>query len=233
MAGHSPSGALRPLHSENGILFDDFVESSFLFGACEPPGAASGTLDWCFPHHPPGIPTWLGGDLSLEAMMGEPGFRCSARHPYGCLFAEHARRLHRALGVPTAAIWHPTETLQLKSHRGRLHRERSETDRAGRILAPGIFRRSSNGRTLGLQRFGWCRRNAGSAWLRKDLHRLVRCRARPDRGSVHEIQYPRQRGRHAGVARNVVFLELSDSSANNVIIEHQVQHAGPVNPVSA
>ncbi len=212
-------GALRPLHSENGILFDDFVESSFLWGAS--PGPHREPWIGVF-HHPPGIPTWLAGDLSLEAMMGEPGFRASlpSLRLAICLSAEHARRLHRALGVPTAAIWHPTETPQLKFTEAAY----TANDRK-QIVQVGFWLRNLQAiqQLPDVPGFAKVRLVQAERWVRvaeeRTLHYWSAVGARPDWGSVHEIQYLDNAAYDALLARNVVFLELFDSSANNVIIE--------------
>jgi hypothetical protein len=216
--------ALRSLHAEDGILFDDFVENTFLWED----SLRAHAQPWVGVfHHPPGVPAWLAGDQSFEAMLENRWFRASQAflRLAICLSANHADRLRQALGVPTAAVWHPTEMPRVSFTSANFNANPRK-----RIVQVGYWLRNLEAihQLPNIPGFIKARLALPYPWVRTAEARLRQYwaaeGARPYQGNVEEIARLDDDAYDELLTRNVVFLELFDSSANNTIIECLVRN---------
>ncbi|OYV95687.1 MAG: hypothetical protein B7Z73_02130 [Planctomycetia bacterium 21-64-5] len=214
--------ALAPLHDPRGILFDSFLERTFSW--YEKRERRQGVIPYREPwigvmHNPPGVPRWHDYQNSPQAILARDTFRRSLPHCRGLFtLSEYLRRwLSPRVNVPVSVLIHPTETPALK-------------------FSPDTFRGGSRPAVI---QVGW--------WLRR-LHSIFRLRAKGyrklmlaigDRHFEHMLKRERARSAVGGdelssvevlpflsndeydrwLSRSVVFCDLIDSSANNVVIE--------------
>ena len=105
--------ALQPLHNRDGILFDGYLESSFLWKD-RPPGKVQVpyTQPWVgFLHSPPNIPKWFYYKDSPQALFALPAWKESLKYCVGlfCLSQYHAQWLRQHTHQTISALIHPTE----------------------------------------------------------------------------------------------------------------------------
>lgn len=207
---------LRPLESAAGILLDDYVEGTF-----RGRGRGAHHQPWVgIFHHPPHYPPWYCRWDQYSTLFAKPFWQAS--RPYLklaiALSQYQADWLAPTLGVPVVALRHPTQAPALRF---------SET----------AFRRNADKCVFQL---GWYLRNteALAQLARPAGFRKVRVRlANPWTAQVGEIVRREERRRRPFfddvevidrlpndeydrlLAENVVFLELYDASACNVVLE--------------
>jgi hypothetical protein len=106
--------ALAPLHNEEGILFDGFLEKNFGWGYDE--NILSNKLPYDKPwvgffHNPPAIPEWFFYENSIQEIIKKSEVKRSLDNCVG-LFAlsdYHAKHLREMLGKPVSVLIHPSE----------------------------------------------------------------------------------------------------------------------------
>jgi len=105
--------ALKPLHNPAGILFDGYLENSFLWkhyqpGQAKPPY----TQPWVgFLHNPPSMPHWFFFQDSPQSLMKTAEWQQSLENCVGlfCLSNYHAQWVREQTGKLVSALIHPTE----------------------------------------------------------------------------------------------------------------------------
>ena len=103
--------ALEPLHNPNGVLFDGFIESSFLWQSSEE-SPVPYRQSWVgFVHYPPNMPTWFLYHDSPQSLFKKKAWQESLEHCLGlfCLSEYQAEWLRKQTGKPISALIHPTE----------------------------------------------------------------------------------------------------------------------------
>ena len=107
--------ALAPLHHPRGVLFDGFIESSFLWQSESNRAAAycpPYRQPWVgFLHYPPNMPAWFLYHDSPQRLFQRDDWQASFEHCSGlfCLSDYQAQWLRELTGKPVSALVHPTE----------------------------------------------------------------------------------------------------------------------------
>ncbi|WNZ46984.1 tetratricopeptide repeat protein [Leptolyngbya boryana CZ1] len=110
--------ALRSLHNPQGILFDGFLEDSFLWQA-----RTSGqkrnpyTQPWVgFLHNPPAMPSWFYQQDSPQALFTQANWQESLKSCVGLftLSEYFAQWLRTQVDLPVSALIYPTEIPELQ-----------------------------------------------------------------------------------------------------------------------
>ncbi|AGA25612.1 glycosyltransferase family 1 protein [Singulisphaera acidiphila] len=213
---------LAPLHNPRGVLFDGFVERTFSW--VERFERRRGRIPYREPwigfvHNPPGVPRWHDYQSSPQAILERESFRESLPYCLGLFtLSEYLRRwLALRVPVPVGSLIHPTEVPLVRFSRDAFLDEPQ----------PAVIQ------------VGW--------WLRR-LHSIHRLRAgryrkvmlavthryfqdmlRRDReqspltgeqlASVEVSPFVPHEEYDRLLSRSVVFCDLIDSSANNIVIE--------------
>ena len=106
--------ALLPLHNENGILFDGFLENQF--GWTCPTKRYAYDEQWVGVFHKtPNIPDWFFSEYNPEALINNINFQRSLETCKGIytLSNYHADTIRSMTDVPVNALIHPTEIPKL------------------------------------------------------------------------------------------------------------------------
>lgn len=105
--------ALRPEHSDEGVLFDGFLDRTF---SPELNRRYWQDLPFVRPwtgffHNPHSLPKWFPDGPKIERMVVSDMFQQSLRHCVGLftLSEDQAQFLRARVGVPVSALVHPTE----------------------------------------------------------------------------------------------------------------------------
>ena len=218
--------------SPEGILVDDFVESTFkpirglpvwkrLLGKSGPPRHVWESPWIGFFHLPPNFPEWFNPDSHPDVIFSELRFRQSLPHMKGAVvFSEYAGDwIRKKFGVPVLVAKHPTEMVP-------------------RTFDWDLFKANPDKQIV---QIGWYLRNYRAIYqvsvpspFRKvhiaqsrpfiqearrltDLHSPFR--DRPDTGDTEVVSWLKNDAYDALLTRNVMFLELFDASANNAVTE--------------
>ncbi len=219
---------LKPFHSKNGILVDDFIEKTFCWDLLEKYYNQEAGLPYKKPwigflHNPPNVPDWYDVYNSPQCLINGEMFKESLPHCRALVvLSDYLKQwLEKRVDVPVISVKHPTEI-------------------ASRMWKPQEFFRS---KTKTLLQIGYWLRNVESfinfkqppsfkrEWLPSNYDYALKIL------SVQEKRCPdfyKNRCNWAGVrlhkfisneefdykiCKSVVFLDLFDSSANNAIVE--------------
>lgn len=219
--------ALAPLHDPQGVLFDSFLERSFSW--VETAEIRRGRIPYRQPwigifHNPPGIPLWHDYRSSPQAIMARDPFQESLPHCLGLFtLSEYLGRwLTQRVDVPICALVHPTEIPEIQ-------------------FSPEAFQTES--RPMVIQIGWWLRRlqsifNLEANGFRKVMLAVGRkyfdnmLSSDPDANdlstealdSVTLIPHVSNAEYDELLSKSIVFCDLIDSSANNVIIECMVRN---------
>lgn len=211
--------SLIPLFCKRGILFDDFVEQHYCYSS-DPPVY---TTPWVgIFHHPGLVPEFLGDRDALENILKGAAWEESEKHLRGAIaLSDHvARYLSTRLQVPVVTIKHPSEI-------------------PGQTWSEEAFLRC---RPKKLVQLGWYLRNTRAVYQLPSLAHYDKIRCRPEKpwiaeydrriadhwisrgtrtesSDVVEIGYVPNEQYDSLLASCVVFTELFEASANNVVIE--------------
>lgn len=105
--------ALQPLHNDGGILFNGYIESSFLWNDRQPGQVEIPyTQPWIgFLHNPHNIPKWFYYKDAPQSLFVLPAWQKSLQHCVGlfCLSEYHAQWLRQQTQQTVSALIHPTE----------------------------------------------------------------------------------------------------------------------------
>lgn len=236
--GHHRSGwgiaidALRPEHSDAGVLFDGFLDKTFNEEMnsryhVDLPFVHSWTG---FFHNPHSVPDWFPDAPKIERMLSTEKFKQSLPHCLGLftLSDDLAQFLRTRLGVAVASLIHPTEVPSAQ-----FDFESFLANRNKKIIAVGWWlRRTLSVQYLPLDKtspYRKVRLRLGNALLDKTRNGLSRLEF------VHEWRNRKLDGKYNDnttehdylspseyddwLSRNIVFLDLLRASANNTVIE--------------
>jgi glycosyltransferase involved in cell wall biosynthesis len=211
----------KELHNPAGVLMDTFIERTFYW---HPRGIRPHLRPWIgFFHVPPTIPEWFMSEQSNDRIIQSPAFQQSLPFCRGIfvLSKYHQRSLKKKIGVPINALIHPTEIPDLKWTWDRFRANKEKK----------------------LIQIGWWLRKFHSIFLLKtDRYKKVMLGVNSPHARElmqREADMLKKRGifspemyRGAAVvpflpnseydrwlSENIVFIDLYNASANNVIIE--------------
>lgn len=200
--------ALQPLLSADGLLFDDFVERTFLYksGRTEP---------WVEPwigvfHYPPG---------RSASLWGRPAFVNSLPALVGVvtLSAHLATWLRARLRVSVVALRHPTEIPEVRF-------DLAEYRDTPALVQVGWFLRNQDAIyavpvPAGVQKIHVRARAGSAAREQHQLRQRGRVLARRPEGHTRVLDYRSPRDYDTLLSRAVIFGEYLDASASNTIVE--------------
>tara|TARA_B100001113_G_C21120000_1_gene626980 strand:+ start:2491 stop:3456 length:966 start_codon:yes stop_codon:yes gene_type:complete len=233
--GHHYSGwsfcmsQLFSIHSDNGILFDDFVERAFCWQQNE---YYTGDDSYHIPykrdwigviHNPPDVPSWFDSYNSPQAILQRPSFVESLKK-CRCLIALSdylADWIRQRVSVPVISVKHPTFIPEKKWNK---HIFLSQHQIP--VVQVGYWLRD----LLAIRNLK-CNNSYQRMWLPSDHEYAIKLLEIQERHTLdkYEKQYT-----WSGVTmldrlsdeqycnlmnRCVVFLKMYDSSANNAVIE--------------
>ena len=219
--------------SEHGLLLDDFVERTFHphgWGTPSRRERASGVtgdpITWTQPwigifHHPPNFPEWFQDDSHPRAIISTPRFQASRPYLQGAVALSQylAKWLEEELQIPTVSIKHPTE---FPPNKFSWEAFVANDDKA--LIQVGWFLRNYRAiyqvpEPAGLRKM----RLAQDQYFIHEAERRTDAsspyRTRPEYGPVGIIPWQTAARYDELFTRNILFLELFDASANNVVIE--------------
>ncbi|MEM6450510.1 MAG: tetratricopeptide repeat protein [Cyanobacteria bacterium P01_D01_bin.105] len=105
--------ALKPLHNSSGILFDGYLENSFIWKHYQPGQVRTPYRQpWVgFLHNPPAMPSWFYPQQSPQTLMATSEWQQSLEHCVGlfCLSNYQAQWVRKQTGKPVSVLIHPTE----------------------------------------------------------------------------------------------------------------------------
>ncbi|MGE0449788.1 MAG: glycosyltransferase family 2 protein [Vicinamibacterales bacterium] len=229
--GHAMRG-LMPLHRDDGVWVDAFVEHTF-DSAGTAPGPAHERPWVGFLHNPPNMPDWFVSSQSPQHLLVSDAFRSSLRHCLGlfCL-SEHLAAWWRArVDAPIDVVRLPTG-----EPAAAFSLERFSGNAQKRIVQIGSWLRKLHAiHYLPVRRLQRAIVHQHQHYI-DDLIATERrlYRLQPDDARVETLPFLNDDAYDELLARNIVYLELYDSSANNVIVEC-LARATPVlvNPLPA
>ncbi len=209
--------ALDPLDAEDGIPFEDYVEGAFEAGR-----GKYYDRPWIGVfHHPPYMPAWYRPDQHLPAILRRRNWRRSCRHlKLAIALSEYLGNwLERHLHVPVLCLKHPTETPERK-----FSEQRYLSNPHKCIFQLGWYLRNTEAIYQLPQPRGFrkVRVAVPGHWVEKQMAVVGKhgpAKRRRRQGQVVETGRLSDAGYDALLSQNVVFLELYDVSANNVVIE--------------
>ena len=243
MDGHHRSGwpyaisSLRGLHSDGGAVLDGFIEKKFSWG--KDPGDRYNGFEpyrepWVgFLHNPPNVPAWFNLNRQApEDIFATAGWKESLPWCRGIftLSAALRRWLEQRVPVPVHDLLHPTQTPQL-----RFSMDAYLDNPQKQIIQVGWWLRKFHSFFQLRTRLEKSMLDIGYPWLRPIVKRELELVDDPgDRKSVKIQPYLPHNAYDALLSRNLVFLDLYDSSANNALVECIVRDTPIlVNPLDA
>lgn len=135
--------ALRPLHSKNGILFDDFIERTHSWDFHNYYSGGFRKIPYKEPwvgffHIPPNCPTWWDNCHTPQSILARPAFQESLKHCLGLfVMTDYLKRfIESQVDVPVAKVFYPTEFPLLK-----WNEQRFFSNNRKRIIQLGSFLR--------------------------------------------------------------------------------------------
>ncbi len=241
--GHHRSGwryaldSLRCLHSPDGILFDGFVEKKFAWGA-DPGEPYNEWTPYSKPwvgvvHNPPGIPDWfnLNGQSPVDILQ-TAHWRQSMASCCGIFTLSNYLKtwLEKRVPVRVCSLFHPTE---IPDKQFSMEKYRRNTQR--KVVQIGWWlRKFESLYRLRVKGFGKLLLDLGQFWIDNIRNVELTSVEGSDLNSVEISPYLDNEQYDELLSKNLVFLHLYDSSANNALIEC-IARATPVliNPLPA
>lgn len=240
--------ALQPLHSDRGILFDGYLENSFVWKAYQP-GQVKVPYNqpWVgFLHNPPHMPEWFAYEQSPQRLLKQADWQRSMEYCVGlfCLSEYHARWLRECTSVPVSALIHPTELSVAQFSFDRFVENANK-----KIVHVGWWLRKLNAiyqlpiardNALGYRKVKLAPKSSADsmayiAAMEESEKATEELTFREEWVSnTYEVDRLKDEEYDRLLCENVVFVDLYDSSANNVVIEC-IARATPllVNPLPA
>jgi hypothetical protein len=229
--------SLRSLHSPRGVLFDGFVEKKFVWGA-DPGERHNGWTPYTRPwvgviHNPPEIPDCfnMNGQSPVDILRTEH-WRMSMASCCGIFtLSEYLKNwLETRVPVPVCSLIHPTEIPEKQFSIGKYRRNPRK-----KIVQVGWWlRKFQSLYRLRVRGFRKLLLDLGQHWI-DDIRNLELTGVEEtDLDSVELSPYLDNDQYDELLSKNLVFLHLYDSSANNALIEC-IARATPVliNPLPA
>ncbi len=213
--------SLMPLHSEDGIFFDDFIERSHSWNAMY--NYNHGIIPYNKPwvgivHNPHNMPQWFGWGNSPQSILAREPFRQSLKHCKGLFtLSKYARDWWKPrVSVPVWDVYHPTETPDLK-----WTPKAYEQNEDKKIIQIGYWLRQIHAIQL-------LPTKMKKVWIvpknphAKKMQEVERCTMdlimhRPE--NYVESPWRPDDVYDKILSRNITFVYLYDSSANNAVIE--------------
>lgn len=200
------------LHDERGVLFDGFLEATFCW---RDTGRVYETPWVGVSHTPPETPAWTGA--TNDDLFGNERFRRSLPWCRGLfVLSEHHRAaLRKRVDLPVSVVPLPTEvperTFSMRAFEQNPH---------PRLVQIGHWLRHPDSlyrlRAPGLQK---TRLDVGHPWEEGVRAQLASEEGAPELESVEVMPRLPDGEYDALLARNLVFLHLLGSSANNAVVE--------------
>jgi len=220
--------ALQTLHVDHGILLDDFIENKFAWHVNE--GVPPYREPWVgFFHNPPCVPKWFDPRGAATDIIATPLWRDSLPSCQGLFTLSNylADWLRERTTVPVYSLFHPTDQ---DAEQFSLHSYYNNENRM--VVHIGWWLRKVHSffllRSRSLQKMLLLPLSVRELpHLREKLKQLFMTeRAIAERTECRssmqpfKIEYRKDNESYDRLlSRNIVFIDLYDSSANNVIIE--------------
>jgi hypothetical protein len=210
--------ALKQLEKKDGIIFEDFVERTFV--KVGPAQAWRAPWVGVF-HHPQSTPQWFRDEETPPKMLKKKSFKNSIPMLRGCItLSEYVGRwLRQELKLPTLVVKHPTEfpatTFSMDKYVANSPRK---------MVQVGWYLRNMRAiyqlpPPLNVEKIHLFQQ---APWIKKCLNRVDKkspFRNRPQYEPVTVLSNLPNQQYDDLLGESVVFLELFDSSANNAVIE--------------
>jgi len=223
--GHHRSGwpyawhALHMLHDYGGVLFEDFVERSFTYSRMSRPYARPWVAVF---HNPPNMPMWFDANQDPRAVFSSALWQRSVPHlKVAFSLSEYlAAWLRTKLDVPVHSVIHPTE---IPKQGWDLNAFLENRDR--QIIQVGWWLRNTSAIYQLPKLPGWQKvaLKLDQQWVQMAEQRVWdfwrQMGTRKHQGGVVELPRVDNALYDDMLSKNVVFLELFDTSANNAIVE--------------
>jgi hypothetical protein len=221
--------ALQHLHSDNGILFDSFIEKKFVWAG--PAGWPPYRKPWIGVfHNPPYVPAWYGTRNSAEDIIASLLWCESLPYCRGLFTLSNylAAWLRPRVTVPINSLYHPTDPDTEQFSMDKYHRNKNRM-----IIHIGYWLRKIHSfflvRTHSLQKMlllpmSQRELSCNRPWLKALLitERLIAERNLANGADIQpfKIEFHKDNDSYDYLlSRNIVFIDLYDSSANNTIVE--------------
>jgi hypothetical protein len=215
--------SLDCLHCAEGVFLDGFIEKKFAWG--RDPGDKFNELKpyeepWIgIFHNPPNIPGWFNlGHQAPRDILQMQSWRQSMQCCQGLFTLSTYLKewLRPQVPVPVCSLLHPTET-----PKNRFSPRKYSYNKSKQVVQVGWWlRKFSSFYRLQLKRIGKILLNLGDPWAeavqRKEVELIgdnVNLRSVEIQSFLCNDEYDEL------LSKNVVFLDLYDSSANNAIVE--------------
>ena len=229
--------SLKLLHHPEGILVDGFIERKFSWG--KNPGEAKNNPSsyqepWIgFIHVPPLVPKWFNYQQAPQSIFITQLWQESLTHCRGlfCLSDYHKRWLEKRLNVPIVSLFHPTEIPPQKFDVDKFLANKNK-----KIVQIGWWLRKLNSiyylQTKKLRKAILMKNETHYQYLIEKERKIFNLQV--DENGVELISYLSDGDYDLLLRENIVYLDLYDTSANNVIIECMARHTPIlVNPLPA
>tara|TARA_Y100000593_G_scaffold95087_1_gene199423 strand:- start:31281 stop:33818 length:2538 start_codon:yes stop_codon:yes gene_type:complete len=237
--------ALSELHNDNGIMFDGFLEKNFAWHYEK--NVSTKKLPYLKPwvgffHNPPEIPEWFFYENSVQEIIKKPAVKESLKHCLG-LFAlseYHANFLRDLINVPVSALIHPSSIPSIQfSYKDFVENPEKKIINIGywlrklnSIYALPIAESSGSKKIRLMPYSDSAPKEVIDRLLNKE--RQLYYNKEINYSNTSTLQRIPDEEYDILLSKNIVFLDLYDSSANNAIIEC-IARATPilVNPIPA
>ena len=217
--------SLLPIHNENGIIFDGFLENQFGWTDANRRYAYTDPWVGVF-HNPPLIPDWFFNEYSFDNITKSEVFQESLQHCKGIftLSEYHAEYIRSKLDVPVTSLIHPTE---IPNNTFNIAKFKNNPNK--KIINIGFWlRRMTSIYRLPVNTYyDKCRLIPyNTATPKAAISNLLNTEI--ERNNVkwneyfdHTITLDRVSNAEYDtlLSQNIIFLDLYDSSANNAVIE--------------
>ena len=229
--------SLEPLHHQKGVLLDAFIERKFCWGSS--PGEARNNPTpyrepWIgFIHVPPRVPQWFQYEQAPQSIFATQLWQESYKSCLGlfCLSKYHLDWLKKRLNIPVVNLFYPTETPEKKFD----------------------FEKFVSNDNPQIIQIGWWLRRLNSIYYlpTSKIRKAILLKNEPqipslinkereifnlslNDNSVEKINYLKNEYYDDLLMQSIVYLDLYDTSANNVIIECIVRNTPIlINPLPA
>lgn len=228
---------LKSLHNPRGVLFDSFIERTF---AWDQDNIGTHKRPWIgFIHVPPNIPDWFQNYQSNDAVFASEAFCMSYPYCRGLftLSDYHRKYLDDKLNVQINTIYHPTETPDLKWTWNNFEKNKEK-----KIIQVGWYLRKLHAI------FQLPKSPFKKVFLKVDSYVDIKPIMNKEREMlIAKKEFTQDMYETAGtmefvfneeydrlLAENILFLNLYDANANNVVLECIARNTPLlVNPVGA
>ncbi|MGB3765491.1 MAG: hypothetical protein WA947_02945 [Phormidesmis sp.] len=225
--------ALKPLHNPGGVLFDGYLENSFVWkNYDEWPMSVPYRQPWVgFLHNPPNMPAWFNYQDAPQSIMAQPDWQQSMAYCRGlfCLSKYQADWVRAHTDKPVSILVHPTGTPN-----GQFDFNRFVANPEKKIVQLGWWLRKLNAiyqLPIGQRnRQGYEKirlSNATSLAAEKRIEALAAKEREVEKILLNPTYWDntREQSRLSNedydrlLTENIAFVALHDASANNTVIE--------------